>query len=73
MVLSSHKPSSSSLFHVNIVHVLFVCVCVLGVGWGEGSSLLHCIVLKYIGSVRNSPRKVTCPEGKQVEKVACPP
>ena len=26
-----------------------------------------------LASVRNSPRKVTCPEGKQVEKVACPP
>ena len=26
-----------------------------------------------IGSVRNSPGKVTCPGGKQVEKVACPP
>ena len=24
-------------------------------------------------SVRNSPGKVTCPGGKQVEKVACPP
>ena len=26
-----------------------------------------------IGSVRNSPGKVICPGGKQVEKVACPP
>ena len=24
-------------------------------------------------SVRNSPGKVTCPGGKQFEKVACPP
>ena len=31
-----------------------------------------CIILRYNG-VRNSPGKVTCPGGKQVEKVACPP
>ena len=32
-----------------------------------------CVVFHSKCSVRNSPGKVTCPGGKQVEKVACPP